>query len=661
MKNLKAFVAHSFEENDEQVVRKFLDYFDSLKDASGLVWDHAEKVEARAISQKVKDKMDGKNLFIGIFTAKDCKIKQNDLKTCLSIYSYGKKELFSIASSDWIIQESGYALAKGMTLVFLIENGVHVDAGLQGDLEFIEFKRDNPSECFEKIIQSLGNLLVEPSDISASQATASAPEIKKNDITEEQTASDALGTEKKVRKISPWDASKSLRKLIIDDKEIYEAEIKLKEIMKEYENDEAFPKSFWETYFYKLKLNAGFSDALSQLEKMIEDNPDDIYPLKTLGNIFREYGQYSKAAILFLQCSEKVQTNNEKIEYIGKVAECYALDKEYEDAYNIILKKYETDGLDTNGLVLVYKNLADVAKIQKNKNLYAAFAEKALTIFPTDYALRFSLAYSYYKTGCDINSLFHYKFLCEHNQNGINWNNLGVQYARLDFKAKSIESYYEAYKKYDETLAIANMAYRYIEEGFLNQASEILKPARLKDDHHENIDSALVRINEIRQKEVDSLEKALNAVQPEKEFMTKFAEAYVVPIKVNITGKWSSRHGDISLSVQDKKVGGETEIKFRSLSSSLAMARTGMLSGLQSDEDSKKIISVNAIINNCAVEYELKIITSSTGGTLLTGYGEHETVYEGLMVISDDAQIINAMEWEKGKHETEFYEMEKLQ
>src|SRR4030043_1316687 len=659
MEKLKAFIAHSFEENDEIVIRKFLDYFDSMKKTCGLIWEHAEEAEAKAISEKVKCKMDGKNLFIGIFTAKNYRIKQHNLKTYFPILNFGGKEHFSYGSSDWIIQESGYALAEGMKLLFLIEKGVLIDAGLQGDLEFVPFKRENPSECFKKINQILGNLLVEPSDISASPATASLPEIKKSDIAEEQAAGDVSNTEKQAQMKKRWDAWTSLRNLIVVEKEIYKAETKLKEIIREYENDEAFPKSYWETLFYKFKLQAGFGDALNELEEMNIKNPDDSYPLKTLSGIYKEYGQYAKAAELFLKLSEKEQITNEKIEYIGAAAECYALDNNYENAYNIILKNYDSR-LDRRSLALIYKKLSDVAKTQKKNNLYAAFAEKALTIFPTDYDLRFSLAHSYSENGNQNNSLFHYKFLCENNPDGSNLNNIGVQYARLNLKAKSIESYYEAHNKYDETLAAANLAQRYIGEGFLNQANEIIKNARLVENYNENIDSASVTIADTRRNEEESLKKALSDVQPEKEFMTKFAEAYVIPIKANITGKWSSRHGEIPLNREGKKVHGETEIKFRSLSNSLAMAKVGGVGGLRSDEDSKKRIFIDAIINNSAIEYHLKIITSSTGGTLLAGYGEHEKVYEGLMIISNDTQTINAMEWEKGKHEIEFYEMKKL-
>ena len=69
MDKLKAFIGHSFDDDDEQIVRKFLDYFDSLKDM-GFAWDHVKKAKAKKLSEQVNEKMEGKDLFIGIFTLK---------------------------------------------------------------------------------------------------------------------------------------------------------------------------------------------------------------------------------------------------------------------------------------------------------------------------------------------------------------------------------------------------------------------------------------------------------------------------------------------------------------------------------------------------------------------------------------------------------------
>lgn len=151
MKKLKAFVAHSFDERDQPVIKPFLDYFDSLKKTTNFEWDHAEGAEIKAVSQKVKEKMEGKNLFIGIFTTKDFRIYPDKLAAFIPKWFLGLKSNFSKGSSEWIVQESGYALAKDMKLLFLIEKGVRPTEGLQGDLEYVIFERENSSSCFKKI------------------------------------------------------------------------------------------------------------------------------------------------------------------------------------------------------------------------------------------------------------------------------------------------------------------------------------------------------------------------------------------------------------------------------------------------------------------------------------------------------------------------------
>ena len=48
MSKIVAFVGHSFNENDKEVVCKYLDYFNTLKEMDiGFSWEHAEKAEPK--------------------------------------------------------------------------------------------------------------------------------------------------------------------------------------------------------------------------------------------------------------------------------------------------------------------------------------------------------------------------------------------------------------------------------------------------------------------------------------------------------------------------------------------------------------------------------------------------------------------------------------
>ena len=57
-----------------------------------------------------------------------------------------------------------------------------------------------------------------------------------------------------------------------------------------------------------------------------------------------------------------------------------------------------------------------------------------------------------------------------------------------------IKKYNEASEK-EETLSVANKAYRLIDVGFIDEAKKILKEAQQKEDVHPNVNEALVSIS----------------------------------------------------------------------------------------------------------------------------------------------------------------------
>jgi hypothetical protein len=81
MADLRAFVAHSFLNADEEVVRTFVEHFRTLEKADiGFTWDHAEEAQALPLSTKVLEKIEGKNVFVGICTRKEYAIDGSTLR-----------------------------------------------------------------------------------------------------------------------------------------------------------------------------------------------------------------------------------------------------------------------------------------------------------------------------------------------------------------------------------------------------------------------------------------------------------------------------------------------------------------------------------------------------------------------------------------------------
>jgi hypothetical protein len=67
MTSIRAFVGHSFTEDDTEIVGKFLKYFDQLSESPiGFSREHAEGAEPNLLVEKVLSLLQDRNLFIAI-------------------------------------------------------------------------------------------------------------------------------------------------------------------------------------------------------------------------------------------------------------------------------------------------------------------------------------------------------------------------------------------------------------------------------------------------------------------------------------------------------------------------------------------------------------------------------------------------------------------
>ena len=130
------FVGQSFLPQDRAVNEVIVGFLQ----AYGFAVVTGEKPRASAISRKVRDRLDGAAIFVGIFTRRD-KIAR-------------KKEW---TTSTWVIDEKAYAIAKTKTLILLKEEGVSNIGGLQGDYEYLEFDRSSIATLLIQLLQLIRN------------------------------------------------------------------------------------------------------------------------------------------------------------------------------------------------------------------------------------------------------------------------------------------------------------------------------------------------------------------------------------------------------------------------------------------------------------------------------------------------------------------------
>jgi hypothetical protein len=149
---LRVFVAKSFAEQDRPKVARIeslLDTFATL----GVVWETGEPAEPESISQKVRERIDSAQVFVGIVTRRHPIIlKVSD------IFDLIRRRTQRWTAPPWVLQETGYALKAGKRIILFIEPGVDF-GGLQSDLEYIPYEAQNPSTAITRAIDMMNRLI----------------------------------------------------------------------------------------------------------------------------------------------------------------------------------------------------------------------------------------------------------------------------------------------------------------------------------------------------------------------------------------------------------------------------------------------------------------------------------------------------------------------
>lgn len=127
-----AFLGHSFAPEDKPIVDTFIQVLQSL----GIKVTSGSKPAANSISNKVKGQIEAQHIFIGIFTRRE-KLPSSTKWT----------------TSTWVMEEKAYAIGRSKKLILLKEEDVENVGGLQGDYEYIEFRRDQLHDAIVKLLK----------------------------------------------------------------------------------------------------------------------------------------------------------------------------------------------------------------------------------------------------------------------------------------------------------------------------------------------------------------------------------------------------------------------------------------------------------------------------------------------------------------------------
>lgn len=619
---MSAFIGRSFDRNEEPLWNEIRKILDSLK-PMGFSWEDAEEAQAKPISDKVKERIERNDIFIGILT------KGKPIATDHSVFKhllFGK--ITNWLASYWIIQESGYAIGRGKKVTFLIESGLELPGGLNADFEYVSVDPNNLSDTIIKVNQIISNEIaprITASGISVvSKGTELIPsqkaEIQEAEVVDEDEHAFGMAMEAITEK--DFVTAKEKFNLFLQNEKV--------------KSSPALEKSS-KIYYYKKLYLAGQPDALDKLITISKENPSDLYALQALAECFELYDQYGEAIKAIESITKSEADFDFKVNVSILLSRMELKQKLYENAkkrLSVFLITLESNS--NHQSYLIFKSLGDVFKEQGEQDIACFLYELSLNYEPTDSSLRFTLAYGYGEIKRYALAISHYKTYLNIEEGAGALNNLGIEYENLKLLGKSVSALKKS-ESLDDTLASANLSRIFIEKGFYDEAENTLVKALEKKDHHRNVEYYLNNLKTSKEGEEEKEKQFLEEAKEYKDFVLEFAKAISIPFDkcAEISGLWVTDYGELKeFKIQydaPHKLAGEHEEEISTTGGLLTALAVG---GQETGKWTKKILFSGTIANR-GLRYSIKI--SSHGRTILGG-GISE--FKGFAILSVDNKEI---------------------
>lgn len=654
MTSLKAFVGHSFTSDDQEVVRTLLNFFDKVKDMNiGFAWEHAEPAEPRELAEKVKGLMEDKNLFIGICTRKEATIAPTNLSRAMLSKKIlkAREDKFLWKTSDWIIQEIGLAIGRGMYLILLVESGLRQPGGLQGNLECISFDRQAPEKSFCKILEMIQSLIPKAKALAGGEAeTRTAPVQKTED---EQQKDEEWFKPKPAWKRDHFEFA-LLHMIATENKE------SAKPITKAYlateEGQIPQNRESWKAYQEYLLLTWSKGGKLTNLEELARACPENSEVQKYLAKGYQVYGEQEKAARRFETAAQKAGSQKQELARYGDGALAFARAGQKAEAKRVIERmKAIASGVE-NGHEQLVSALREIAEIETDKDALFGLTEKLLDLRPGDIELRFSLAYKYSEGGEGELSLFHYLKIPHQERESGTWNNLGVQFDHFDLNNKSVQAYRKA-EELGDTLAMSNLAQKLIRAGFLEEAEGICNRAIKMENYHKNVGYAISRIKEMPEAEEKKETEIIQKATPMSDFYRDFGHALTANELGEHVGKWQGPDCELKVTIKENVflAEGSFEQPFKPGAFSLLLAPQPTVQA----QVSRYSVRYEGTVTGHAVKalYSKRKEGEGAPRSLLSSIGEERI--EVLMIVSDSLRQLRV--YEKGAaKDSRFYTLSRI-
>jgi len=550
MNGIRAFVGHSFLEEDSLIVSRFLSYFDQIaKLHPTFSWEHAESAEPKLLAAKVMALMEGKNTFIGICTKKERAVEASAFSKVFLEPTYLKARAsdFQWKTSDWIIQEIGLAKGRNLEIVLLLEDGVRRPGGLQGDIEYVPFVRSAPEKSFGKILEMITALSPRAavSFAAASEAKSSKPDEAALEPSDDKWKMPSLSWTRE-------DYEHAAFHMILDG-DAHGAALIEKAYLELPEATQGINRDTWVARIESLRVRLGSGGNFQRLEVLAKKHPESSEILQDFALALIKYRSFREAAEYLEAAAGLSSDQKEIVRLLGGAALQHANANDRDRLQQVILKlkMLVTSRPELEEQLL--GSLRESAEQEKEHEAAIGVMERLIELNPGDISLRFDLAYAHSENGNDDLALRHYLLIPYNDRRQAAWNNIGVVYSQFKLNARAIDAFIKA-EEMDNSLAMSNLANKLISVGMLKEAMAKCERALKIENYHKNVITSISRIHAIPDEETKKTDELIEKSEKKAEFYRLIGRAIAAVDSLGFCGRWTGPECPLEASVYEGKI-----------------------------------------------------------------------------------------------------------
>jgi tetratricopeptide (TPR) repeat protein len=403
-------------------------------------------------------------------------------------------------------------------------------------------------------------------------------------------------------------------------------------------------RNSWQAFCEFVRLSFGAGGSLARLKELAAAHPHSTSTLGYLARGYEVYQDYGMSARTYEAAAKEANEAGQRLRLLRNAAAAYVHAEAPEAALAVIAEikaHFEPDHL---GELELLNALKAYIEIDKDDDLIVALMERISDIDPSDTDARFSLAYKHSELGNNELALFHYKRIPSGDRKAITWNNLGVALANAGLASSAISAYRTA-EQMGETLAMSNIAEKFIAAGFLPEAQNECEAALKQPNYSKNVPATLARSKLAPDEENKKASDIMEKVKPISDFYIKAGQAMCRPEPWEISDKWKGPVCALVITTRGTEFLATGSYETRN---ALGLASAFGLRGEPAREHYQVEYRGKALpggVIKARVTRNRKGGTSSAANSLLGSSDNESTV---IMIITDDKDKIQVMETAKG-------------